>query len=97
MNLKKAKDSITIKKRFRRYKGERIGIVRKNFCEGFYKKGEVILFTRNKEGSFNIEKPLSIKDIGKERKRGSIITSIGLVTGVPKNYIKNLTISKWEI
>jgi hypothetical protein len=92
MNFDRAVDSISIKKRFGKYRGEKIGMVRRDFLNGFYKKGGVVLFTRDSDGFFSVEKPLSVNDMRKEKEKGSIVSSVGLVCGVPKSYVKRVVV-----
>jgi hypothetical protein len=87
MNLNRALDSIAVKRRYSKYRGERVGRVVKDFCDGFYKRGEVVLFRRDGDGFFSVEKPLSIWEMRREKRKGSVVSSVGLVCGVPKGYV----------
>jgi len=90
MDFDGALASITVKRLMHRYRGEKIGVVQKDFCQGFYKRGEIVLVKRNSEGFFSVEKPLSHNMMYQEKRKGSVISSIGLQTGVPQKYVREV-------
>ncbi|MAG01752.1 hypothetical protein CMI42_00275 [Candidatus Pacearchaeota archaeon] len=87
MNLEKAKNCIDVRRKYKKYRGEKIGFIRKDFPNKFYKRGEVILFKKQSDGFFTVQKPISTREMRKTKRKGCLITSIGMTTGVPKSYL----------
>ena len=71
----------------------KIGRIVKDLFElSSYKKGEIILFRNDRDGTVTVEKPYTAEEIERRRKEGSLIVSCGCMINVPKGYVEEVKI-----
>ncbi len=109
LDLSNAINCIKIMKEYGTYRGEKIGrIVRA--VSGLvikYRRGEMVLYTeefssetngqKRNLGTLTIETPLIKEEIDKEKAKGSLLTTIRTMVGVPKNFVRTVRIPKYFV
>lgn len=76
------------------YRGERIGIIRKEI-KGMvenYSPGEVVLFLPEDHGYVTLESAMSAEQIQEQREKGSLISTIKTMVGIPPSYIEEIVL-----
>lgn len=68
----------------------KIGRVKESLNKGIYVTNEIILYKTIKDGTLTIEKPLNKEELKRERERGSKISTICTMLGVPPKFIEEI-------
>jgi len=104
IDLRIALNCINVQKENGTYHGARIGRIVQD-CNGMvsgYRAGQIVLFKKEIDheissphkpkykGTLTIESPLSPEEIAREKRRPSLITTIGTMVGVPQGYVEEI-------
>ena len=106
IDLTVARNCIRAQKQSGTYDGARIGRIAQD-CSGMvsgYRAGQIVLFRKELDhelscarrprykGTLTIESPLTRDEIEKQRARGSLLTTVGTMVGVPEGYVEEIRI-----
>lgn len=95
INIKTSLDCIEVMKQYGTYRGEKVGIIAKNFSGdvSIYKKGSVVLYKPDSsENTLTVETALSQEEIKKRKENGSLNTTIDTIVSVPQEYIEEIKV-----
>ena len=97
-NTQKALECIEAMKGYGTYRGEKIGVVRRDFggsCVD-YKKGDVILFSKSHydKGTVTAEIPMTKEAIAEQHSKGSHLTTVCPIVSVPEHFVDEVRFPK---
>ncbi len=92
LNLKRAEYCLGVIKRDGIYRDQRIGKITETFerLGPSYEKGDFVIFTDEGDKTVTIETPLTKREIIKNRKEKSLISTIGVIINVPRKFVEGL-------
>lgn len=93
-DLKQTLDCIKTMKGYGVYSGHKIGVIRKRVSGMVlnYKPGTIVIYREEDKKYVTIETAMTQEEIKREKSRGSLITTVGTMVGVPKGLVKKLGI-----
>lgn len=92
IELSQARHCIDEMKRNGTFQGHRIGCLTQP-CHGEASsmfKGEIVLFRPDESGTLTIEYAMAPNAIEEQRKKGSLLTTMGTMVSVPAHYVKEI-------
>jgi hypothetical protein len=63
-------------------------------CGQMYKVGDVILFEDDGDGRITVETPYTQEEIGRQRAKGSLLTTGGTIVNVPAVYVQEIPLKE---
>jgi hypothetical protein len=92
IDLRDALYCINKMKEYKTYDNEKIGRIKEDFggMVSSYSAGRIVIFKKEDDKTLTVEIPYNNEEISKQKEKGSLITTMGTIVGVPKKYIEEI-------